>query len=137
MLELSGHFERELASLTAIAALVDAFVQRSGAGAEAAFPLQFAAEELFTNMVKYNPGGRSAIRVVLRLEAGDVQMDLTDFDTDPFDVTAAPEVDTTLPAQARSVGGLGLHLTRKLMDQLEYRYDGRTAIIRLRKHLRT
>ena len=41
-------------------------------------------------------------------------MTLTDYDVEPFDVTAAPDADVDLPIEQRSPGGLGLHLIRRL-----------------------
>ena len=38
----------------------------------------------------------------------------------PFDPTAVLSADTTLDAQNRPIGGLGIHLTRKLMDSVSY-----------------
>ena len=38
----------------------------------------------------------------------------------PFDPTAAPEADTTLSAEERQIGGLGIHLVRQLMDEVRY-----------------
>jgi anti-sigma regulatory factor (Ser/Thr protein kinase) len=87
-------------------------------------------EELFTNIVKY---GRGATPVVVEIAAieGGVEVTLTDFDAEPFDVTRAPPVDTTLPAEARQPGGLGLHLIRKLVDSIEYRHSPRDRCSRI------
>ena len=50
-----------------------------------------------------------------------------------FDPTAKAEVDTTLSAEERQIGGLGIHLVRHIMDNVEYeRKDGRN-ILRLSK----
>ena len=38
----------------------------------------------------------------------------------PFDPTAAPEVDVTLSAEDRPIGGLGIYLVRQLMDVVRY-----------------
>ena len=92
--------------------------------------LDLALEELFTNMVKY---GRSdaSIRLTLRKTAGGVEAVLADFGSEPFDVTQAPDVDTSLPLEQRTAGGLGLHLVRRLVDSIEYEYlkEGRQSRI--------
>ena len=50
-----------------------------------------------------------------------------------FDPTAKAEVDTTLSDEEREIGGLGIHLVRHIMDNVEYeRKDGRN-ILRLSK----
>jgi anti-sigma regulatory factor (Ser/Thr protein kinase) len=84
--------------------------------------VDFVLEELFTNIVKY---GRGATPVVVEIAAieGGVEVTLTDFDAEPFDVTRAPTVDITLPVESRQPGGLGLHLIRKLVDSIEYRHS--------------
>ena len=50
-----------------------------------------------------------------------------------FDPTTKDEVDTTLSAEERPIGGLGIHLVRQLMDSINYeRIDGKN-VLTLRK----
>jgi serine/threonine-protein kinase RsbW len=59
---------------------------------------------------------------VRAIERG-VEVTLTDHDVEPFDPTRAPDVDVGAPIEARRPGGLGLHLIRRMVDAIEYRYD--------------
>ncbi len=97
------------------------------------FPVHFVMEELFTNMVKYNPENSNDI--LLDVDASDdrVKVVMTDYGVDSFDVTAAREVDTESALDARPVGGLGLHLIKKLVDTLEYNYENRQSTITFTK----
>jgi sigma-B regulation protein RsbU (phosphoserine phosphatase) len=53
----------------------------------------------------------------------------------PFDPTAKAEVDTTLSAEERGIGGLGIHLIRQIMDTINYeRVEGKN-VLTLRKKL--
>ena len=80
-------------------------------------------EELFTNMVKYSPGGAPEVRVDIAAIPGGVEVTLTDYDVERFDVTAAPDADVDLPIGQRKPGGLGLHLIRRLVDSMTYEYS--------------
>jgi serine/threonine-protein kinase RsbW len=52
-----------------------------------------------------------------------------------FDPLAVPDADTTLPLEERPIGGLGITLVRRLMDEAEYeRREGRNRL-RLRRRL--
>ena len=53
----------------------------------------------------------------------------------PFDPTAKAEVDTTLSAEERNIGGLGIHLIRKIMDTISYERSNDRNILTLVKHL--
>jgi phosphoserine phosphatase len=87
--------------------------------------IDLAVEELFTNMVKYSTMSRAAVRVDLAKIDGGVEVTLTDYDVEPFDVTKAPDVDIELPIEQRRPGGLGLHLIRRLVDSIEYEYSAK------------
>jgi len=80
-------------------------------------------EELFTNMVKYSTTSEAEVRVDIAAIAGGVEVTLTDYDVEPFDVTRAPDADITLPIEKRKPGGLGLHLIRRLVDSVAYEYS--------------
>ena len=97
------------------------------------FPVHFVMEELFTNMVKYNPGNSNDI--LLDVDASDrcVRVSMTDFDVHEFDVTADREVDTKSPLEERPVGGLGLHLIKKMVDSIEYNYQNKQSTVTFTK----
>jgi anti-sigma regulatory factor (Ser/Thr protein kinase) len=54
----------------------------------------------------------------------------------PFDPTQRPEVDITLPAEKRNIGGLGIHLVRQLIDKIHYRREEGKNVLTLVKKLK-
>lgn len=93
------------------------------------FPIHLAIEELFVNLVRYNPTASRDIVVEVVARNGAVTATLTDVDAGFFDVTRDRRVDTTAPLDERKPGGLGLHLIQTMVDHLEYDYrDGRSRI---------
>jgi serine/threonine-protein kinase RsbW len=97
------------------------------------FPVQLALEELYVNMVKYYPDNDNEILLDVSASGGKVTVIMTDFDVDPFDVTAPRQIDTDLPLDKRIPGGLGLHLVQQMVDNLEYEYRDRQSTIRFTK----
>ncbi len=93
------------------------------------FPIHLAMEELFVNLVSYNPGARRDILIDVQIENGGVTVTITDHDAAEFDVTRERPVDTGASLRERKPGGLGLHLIQHMVDTLEYDYrDGRSKI---------
>ena len=93
------------------------------------FPIHLAIEELFVNLVSYNPGARLDIVIDVQIANGGVFVTITDHDAAEFDVTRKRPVDTGVPLRERKPGGLGLHLIQHMVDTLEYDYrDGRSKI---------
>jgi serine/threonine-protein kinase RsbW len=88
-------------------------------------------------MVKYSKIGGAAVDIALIPIEGGVEVTLTDHDVEEFDVTLAPDVDVNLPIEQRRPGGLGLHLIRRMVDTIAYRYieEGRQSHITFRKTL--
>ena len=82
----------------------------------------FALEELFTNVVKYGHSDAD-VQVELRAIPGGFEACLVAEGVADFDVTRAPEADVQLPLEQRRPGGLGLQLTRQMVDSIEYDYQ--------------
>jgi serine/threonine-protein kinase RsbW len=87
--------------------------------------LSLALEEILTNIISYGyaDNREHEIRVRLNVQPGEVRAELED-DGQPFNPLAAPGPDTTKPLEERTIGGLGIHLVRNLMDGLEYKRQG-------------
>lgn len=126
-------FARSYDSLAEIFAFTEAYFEAEDVADAVRYPVHFAVEELFTNMVKYNPGNDNEILLDVDLDNDAVRVTLTDYDVDAFDVTKKRTVDTRSPVEKRSVGGLGLHLIRHMVDTLDYHYANRQSRITFTK----
>ena len=123
------YFKRSYESLAAIFQFIEDFLAGRSIDASLREPVCFIVEELFTNMVKYNPEAVRDIALSLGQTDAALTVRLTDFDVPPFDVTRAPAVDITRPLEEREIGGLGLHLVRQMADTIRYEYaDGRSTV---------
>jgi phosphoserine phosphatase len=123
------YFKRGYESLDGIFQFVEDFLAGRSIDPSLKEPVCFIVEELFTNMVKYNPEATRDIALSLGQGGATLTVRLTDFDVAPFDVTRSPAVDITRPLEERAIGGLGLHLVRQMADTIRYEYaDGRSTI---------
>jgi anti-sigma regulatory factor (Ser/Thr protein kinase) len=127
-------FTRTFDEITPLAMFTAETFDRLGVDPALLPTVDLAVEELFTNMVKYGGGSDAAVRVGLAAIDGGVELTLVDRDVEAFDVTRAPDVDIGQPIDEREPGGLGLHLIRRMVDSVEYRYakDTRESLITLR-----
>ena len=97
--------------------------------------INLAVEEIFTNMVKYNPDDETNIQLDLRLHKGSIIIILTDYEEEPFDLTQVTVYHLDQPLEERPIGKLGLHLVKKVMDNIEYSHNNGKTIIKMEKHL--
>ncbi len=123
-------FARSNDSLTAIYEFAEEILASGDFTNAARFSVHLALEELFVNMVKYNPNVGSNIDVEVALTGNKVTVTLTEYGVAEFDVTIPRKVDITAALEKRSPGGLGVYLIQNLADSLEYEYgDGRSRVI--------
>ena len=74
--------------------------------------------------------------VTIEAQSNDLRLKFTIIDSGmPFDPTVRAEVDTTLSAEDRPIGGLGIHLVRKIMDSINYERVDSLNVLTLRKKL--
>lgn len=123
-------FARSLASLGSLYEFTESVLDAGQVADPVKFPVHLAMEELFVNMVRYNPQVTSDIELDIDTAGGKVKVMLTEYGVDPFDVTKPRNVDIEAPLEERKPGGLGLHLIQTMVDRLEYEYDdGRSRVI--------
>lgn len=92
--------------------------------------INLAVEEAVANVINYAYPAETKGYVNIVAQADDEQLVFTISDSgEPFDPTAREEVDITLPAEERPIGGLGIHLVRNIMDYINYnRIDGKNVL---------
>lgn len=132
---LERTFKKGISSLEGIFEFIEEFSASNEVVSETRYALELAIEELFTNMVKYSPESDSDVLISLTLSGKTLQVCLTDYGVKPFDPTKAKEVDINLPLDQRKPGGLGIFLTKKLMETIQYKHTNGNNIITLIKHL--
>lgn len=101
------------------------------------YKIDLAAEEIFVNIAHY------AYKDKLPEEGGSVCLDcsmendtLTMIFKDtgiPFNPLAKADPDITLSAEERKIGGLGIFLTKKYMDNIDYKYENGANILTMKK----
>ena len=102
------------------------------------YKIDVAAEEIFVNIAHYGykdklPEGQTGT-VWLTCTFANELLCITIRDQGiPFNPLARPDPDITLSAQDRSIGGLGIFLTKKYMDSVDYRYENGENILTMKK----
>jgi anti-sigma regulatory factor (Ser/Thr protein kinase) len=129
-------FKREFESLEDIFAFIQEFFARENIESRHLYNINLAAEELFTNMVKYNPGNLNEILISVSRVDNELRLSLTDFDVDAFDVTKGPTKPPAGTLKDQKRGGLGLRLVRQMVDGITYDYENRQSRITVTKNLR-
>jgi serine/threonine-protein kinase RsbW len=127
-------FAKDLASLKAIFEFVSDFSTSNRLDESQSFAIKFSVEEVFTNMVKYNPGATD-VTIALAREGKMIRVGFVDHEDKPFDITTKEDVDPTLPIEQRKPGGLGIFLVKRIMDNVEYAHDGVHSRITLTKYV--
>ena len=117
-------------------AAMDSFAEANNLPPQVRQAADLALEEHLTNIINYGYEDTQPHQVSVRfaLEEGFLVVEVED-NGKPFNPLEAPEVDTSLPLEQKPIGGLGLHLIRKFMDDLQYRRDANKNILRMRKRL--
>ena len=118
-----------------LAEFVDIVCEAVGFDMGTAMKMNLAIEEAVVNVMNYAyPAGVKGT-VNIDAKASDEWLKFVISDSgSPFDPTAKSEVDTTLSAEERGIGGLGIHLIRQIMDSINYeRENGRNILTLIKK----
>ncbi|MGH9675450.1 MAG: ATP-binding protein [Bryobacteraceae bacterium] len=127
----------DIAELPALGQFLARFWSEQHLPAEPAMDVNLAMEEVFANVVRYGYRDDAEHRIVVRVTLeGDVIAITVEDDGVAFDPLHAPPLQISGPPGELRVGGLGIHLVRHLMDNLEYRRDGNRNRLVMKKRIR-
>ena len=118
-------------NLATVQAFVDARLTGAACPQKARMQIGLAVEEIFINIASYAYAPDTGMaKVCVSLSGDPLSVSVTFFDRGiPYDPLKKQDPDITLCAQERRIGGLGVFLTKKLMDTVSYEYrDGQNVL---------
>lgn len=104
---------------------------------KAQMQIDIAIDELFGNIAHYayNPEtGPATVRVEVTEEPIAVVITFIDRGV-PYDPLKKEDPDITLSAEERAIGGLGIFMVKKTMDEISYEYKDGKNILRIKKNM--
>ena len=119
-----------------LAAFVEDICEVAGIDMGTTMKMNLAIEEAVVNVMNYAyPSGvKGEVRIKAGVREGYVEFVISD-DGTPFNPTEVEDADTTLSAEDRQIGGLGIFLVKHFMDIVEYKYVDGQNVLTLRKNL--
>ena len=127
---LSLQIENNFAAINPASEKMRAHLASCGAPGEATFLADLIVEELVTNTIKYgyDDDARHFIDVTVDFQEGRLSIEIRD-DGHEFNPLLQESPDTTLSAEERQIGGLGIHLVREMTDDVRYERRGHENVV--------
>ena len=133
---VSLKLRNSLAEIDTLGQKLQQFGEELGLSARALFQVCLAVEEIVGNIISYGYTDDAVhwIKIAISHEQGIFIIRLED-DGIPFNPLWAQEPDCECPVEDRKVGNLGIHLCKKVMDEMSYERFGDKNILILKKDL--
>jgi anti-sigma regulatory factor (Ser/Thr protein kinase) len=126
--------KNRIEDLLRVNSIFESFATQHDIGGRLRYHLLVSIEEILTNIIKYgfDEQGVHPIHITFRLVLENVEMEFEDRgrEFNPLEVEE-PNLETAI--EDRQLGGLGIHLVKKMVDVAEYRREGDRNILLLRK----
>ena len=123
-------------NIATVTEFVNAQLEQSGCPAKIQMQMDIAIDELFGNIAHYayDPDvGPATVRVEVDEEPCVI---ITFIDNGvPYDPLGKEDPDITLSAEERGIGGLGVYMVKKSMDDISYEYRDGQNILRIKKRI--
>ena len=126
----------EINQLQDVLAFLETVLTENGCSMKAQMRICLAAEEIFVNIANYAyaPGkGTAVVRVSFLDDPRRAVVSFADTGV-PFDPLKKADPDVTLSAEEREIGGLGIFMIKKTMDDMQYEYKDGHNILTLIKN---
>ena len=109
-----------------VAAFVEEHLEKFEVPMKLTMKLMVAVDEIYSNIVRYSGATEAQIRLLKEVDT--LRLVFRD-NGKPYNSLDAKEPDITASAEDRAIGGLGIFMVRKMMDNVEYMYkDGQNVL---------
>ena len=129
--------QADVKNLGAVQGFIEERLEAAECSMKAQVQIGVAVEEIYVNICHYaykDKGGSGDATVKMRVEDGMAEIVFEDSGIQ-YDPLANEEPDITLSAEEREIGGLGIFITRKTMDDVSYEYKDGKNNLTLRKKI--
>ena len=125
----------ETENLQKVLGFVGGYLDKISCQKKARMHIDIAVDDIFVNIAHYaydKAGGNVTVNVEVTPETAVI----TFIDSGaPYDPLKKPGPDVTLPMEKRAIGGLGVFMAKKLMDELIYEYRNGQNILTMKKNI--
>jgi serine/threonine-protein kinase RsbW len=132
----SVRFAAKFEFLDEIREFVGDIARKGGFGEKDVYNIQLATDEAASNIIEHAYEGVSdgVLDLSCGMQGDAIKITLTDYG-DPYDPSAVPIPDIQADLSERKIGGLGIFLMRKLMDEVHYepRADKSNILIMIKR----
>lgn len=124
-------------SLDAVTDFVDEGLEELDCPMKVIMQINVAVDELFSNIARYaypDGAGKATVQIDALQDSREAVITFIDQGI-PYDPLKKEDPDVTLSANEREVGGLGIFLVKKIMDDMKYEYKDGHNILKIFKKL--
>ena len=133
---VSLELKNSLSELRTLGSSLEQFGKALGLSSKTLFEITLSIEELFSNIVSYGYIDDAVHWIKLAISHdGEMLIIRLEDDGIPFDPLKAEEPDCECPVEERKIGNLGIHLTKKFMDDMVYERQGDRNILIVKKKI--
>ena len=130
-------FKAKTEVLPDVLGFVEEILEKYECSMKAQTALCVAIEEVFVNVARYaykDGEGDVSLTIGFNEESREISFRMADKGV-PFDPLKKPDPDITLSADEREIGGLGIFITKKTMDSVEYAYENGENVLTMVKKI--
>ena len=124
-------------NISTVTAFVDEELEKIDCPMKAQMQIDIAIDEVFSNIAHqaYHPSvGSATVKIEVIEEPMSVVITFIDGGT-PYNPLEKEDPDITLSAEEREIGGLGIFMVKKSMDNIDYEYKDGQNILRIKKNI--
>ena len=127
--------KNDLIEIERLAGCVQDFGRENRLSADLVGEIRLVLEEVVTNIISYGYEDRveHAIEVIIINSEQDVTLRVRD-DARPFNPLEQPVPDLEIPLEDRGIGGMGIHIVREIMDEIDYKREDNGNLLVMTKH---